>query len=256
MNTEERVAENPKLYRPIPTILITVFIYFASQLMAGILISVIPLIKGWNVEQASEWIQNNVWGTFAFVLLVQAITVLLIRWFLKRRKAGFTDIGINKPTGRYLGYALMGFAAYFVFYIVALVVVKAIWPGLNIEQKQEIGFTTSTTGISLLPVFISLVILPPLIEEIVARGFLFGGLRTKLPFVLAATITSVLFAMAHLNQASDGLLWVAGIDTFILSIVMCFLREKTGSLWPSIGVHMIKNGIAFVVLFNIVQYFR
>ena len=151
---------------------------------------------------------------------------------------------------------LGGFAAYFVLYIVGLVIAKALVPSLNLEQEQEIGFSTNTQGAALLPVFISLVILPPITEEIVARGFLFGGLRTKLPFAVAATITSVLFAAAHLGEASEGLLWIAAVDTFILSLVLCYLREKTGSLWPSIGVHALKNGLAFIVLFNIVGYFR
>jgi len=52
-------------------------------------------------------------------------------------------------------------------------------------------------------------------------------------------------------QARSGqpLLWVAGIDTFILSLVLIYLREKTDSLYASIGLHMLKNTIAFLGLF-------
>ncbi len=200
--------------------------------------------------------ESNPFAGFVQVLCIEVVTLGLLWLFLRRRKISFGDLGINTPALKYAGYALVGFVVYFVLYIIGLSLIKVLVPGLNIEQKQEIGFSTTTSGISLIPIFISLVILPPITEEIVARGFLFGGLRSKLPFVLAAMITSTLFASAHLSQASDGLLWVAGIDTFILSMVLCYLREKTGSLWPSIGVHMIKNGVAFLVLFNIVHYFR
>jgi membrane protease YdiL (CAAX protease family) len=139
---------------------------------------------------------------------------------------------------------------------VILSVAKALVPSLNLEQKQELGFDMATTGKNLLPIFVSLVILPPVVEEIVTRGFLYTNLRSRVAIVPAAIITSILFAAAHLGEASDGLLWVAAIDTFVLSMVMCHLREKTGSLWPSMGVHFIKNGLAFFVLFNILGVIR
>ena len=39
------------------------------------------------------------------------------------------------------------------------------------------------------------------------------------------------------------------LDTFILSLVLIYLREKTGGLWASITLHAFKNGVAFVALF-------
>lgn len=249
-------VEKPKLYNPQATVAITIGIYFTAQLVAGILISILPLVKHWSAAQTASWLQSNVWATFAFVLMVEAATLYFLYLFLTYRKVSFKDIGFNKPKAKHIAYALSGFAVYFVLYIVVILVAKALVPSLDLDQKQELGFSTATRGIELLPVFLSLVVLPPITEEIVARGFLFGGLRTKLPFIFAAIITSVLFAAAHLGAASDGLLWVAAVDTFILSLVLCYLRERSGSLWPSIGLHALKNCLAFIVLFNIVQYIK
>lgn len=253
---EQEPQQKPQLYGPMPTVALTILIYIAAQLLAGILISIVPLMKGWTASQTSDWLTSNVWATFGFVLMVEAITLGFIYMFLRRRGLKFKILGLNKLEFRYILYALAGFAAYFVFYVVGLVAVKALIPSLDLEQEQEIGFSKSTEGLALIPVFLSLVILPPLTEEIVARGFLFGGLRTKLPFLVSAIITSVLFAAAHLSGAKDGLLWVAAVDTFILSLVLCYLREKSGSLWPSIGLHALKNCLAFIILFDIVQYIR
>jgi len=127
---------------------------------------------------------------------------------------------------------------------------KALFPSLNFEQEQEIGFSTAVSGLTLVPIFISLVVLPPVVEEILARGFLYTGLRTKLKPILATLITSVLFAVAHLQWGEGApLLWVAAIDTFVLSMVLCYLRETTGRLAAPIMLHAIKNGIAFAALF-------
>lgn len=249
-------VKQPQPYSPPATIGIVVFIYFAAQLIAGIGISIIPIVKHWSAAETNVWLQENVWATFAFVVLVESITLYLLYVFLTYRHLNFRLLGFNNPRLKYVGYALAGFAVYFVLYILGLIVAKSLVPHLNLDQKQELGFSTSTHGFGLVLVFVSLVILPPLVEEIVARGFLFGGLRSKLPFALAASVTSVLFAAAHLGASSEGLLWVAAVDTFILSLVLCYLREKTASLWPSIGVHMLKNGLAFIVLFNIVRFVR
>lgn len=67
--------------------------------------------------------------------------------------------------------------------------------------------------------------------------------------VSATLITSVLFGLPHLLTGKEGILWVAMIDTFALSLILCFLREKTGSLYASILVHALKNTVAFGAIF-------
>lgn len=246
----------PKLYSPPVTVGFALVLFLVTQFIAASILTVVPLLIGWSEARTSAWLTDSPWAQFVFVLLVETITLYMLWQLLKRRHATFRTIGLKNPQLVHIAYAVGGFIAYFILYIVGLSVIKTLIPALDLEQKQELGFSSSAGGIELVLVFISLVILPPIVEEIVARGFIYTSLRNKLPVVSAAVITSILFAAAHLGGASDGLLWVAAIDTFILSMVMCYLREKTGSLWSSIGVHFIKNGLAFVVLFNITQYFR
>ena len=150
---------------------------------------------------------------------------------------------------------LTGFAFYFTVYIVAVEVLTALIPSFNPNAKQAIGVSTSTTGSALWLVFISLVILPPIVEEILFRGFLYSGLKNKFRKLTAALITSAIFASLHLIEGVSGLLWIAALDTFILSMVLIMLREKTGKLWASMGLHMVKNLVAFVYLFNLTKWF-
>ena len=116
-----------------------------------------------------------------------------------------------------------------------------------IGQEQEIGFARAGNAWwEIVLIFISLVIIPPVCEEIVMRGFLFGKLSRKMKVVAAAILTSLLFAVAH-GQLN------VGIDTFVLSMVLCFARVNTGSIWTGIFVHMFKNGLAFALLFGIIN---
>jgi len=121
---------------------------------------------------------------------------------------------------------------------------------INLGQKQELGFDQLFTSGQKLLALVSLVVLPPIIEETVFRGFLFSGLRKKCNFIVAALVTSVLFASLHLLASSQGPLWIAGLDTFVLSLVLCYLREKTGALWAPMMLHALKNVIAFTILLS------
>jgi membrane protease YdiL (CAAX protease family) len=43
-------------------------------------------------------------------------------------------------------------------------------------------------------------------------------------------------------------MWAAAFDTFILSVVLVYLREKTGALYAGMLVHMLNNLLAFFVV--------
>ena len=71
-----------------------------------------------------------------------------------------------------------------------------------------------------------------------------------MPKIVAALITSIIFATAHLEFGEGApLLWVAAIDTFVLSLALVYVRERTGRLWGSMGVHALKNTVAFVSIY-------
>lgn len=227
-----------------------IVLYYASQLAGGIIVSIYPWLKHWSTSQATDWLNNSVTAQFIFILLAEAFTVGAIYLFLHRRRLSMAIIGFKRPRWRDLAYGLMGVPIYYVLYLVAVGIVSHAVPSLNVNQQQNIGFTNVHGSVELILTFISLVVLPPLAEEIMVRGFLYSSLKKALPVVWAVIITSALFAIAHLPEGgSAGPLYIAGLDTFILSLVLIYLREKTGSLWASITLHAIKNGVAFVALF-------
>jgi membrane protease YdiL (CAAX protease family) len=117
-----------------------------------------------------------------------------------------------------------------------------VFPQIDLQQAQEIGFRNLADYSQYLLAFLTLVVVAPLAEEILFRGYLYGKLRKHAPLWLAMLVTSGLFGLAH-GQ------WNVAIDTFALSAVMCSLREVTGSIWAGVLLHMLKNGLAFYLLF-------
>jgi len=86
------------------------------------------------------------------------------------------------------------------------------------------------------------VIVAPVAEEIIFRGYLYGKLKKFVPIWVAIVVTSLIFGAIHGA-------WNLAIDTFALSLILCLMREFTGNIWSSILLHMVKNGIAFYILF-------
>jgi membrane protease YdiL (CAAX protease family) len=243
----EAVQKKKVGYGPLAAIFVGIGAFFAAQVIAGIVLLIYYYASGTTEENLQD---NPVVLQFFTVLIVEAATIWLLWLFMRGRKVRWPDIGLVKPRFRDAGYAVVGYIIYFALLIAATQLASKYIPGFDLEQEQELGFDKATTGGSLWLIFISLVILPPIVEEIVARGFLYTGLRTKLPVISAALITSALFGLAHLAGGEGGtMIWAAVLDTFVLSLILCGLREKTGSLWAPISVHMFKNALAFAVLF-------
>jgi membrane protease YdiL (CAAX protease family) len=242
--------ENKIRWTPLESIGVTLFIYFGSQLLAGLVAYSAVSLLGWDHERIVDWLSKDTLGLFVLSLLFYSLSVGLLVLFLKRRSSSLRTIGFSrKPMLKDIGYAIVTTVPYFLIFVSIVFIAKSLVPALDIGQEQQIGFENVTT-LQLPLVFIALVVLPPIVEEIMTRGFLYTGLKNSLSYVPTVLITSGLFAIAHLQIGSGKpLLWIAAIDTFVLSLMLIYLREKTGSLWAPIYLHAIKNGIAFMVLF-------
>jgi uncharacterized protein len=97
-------------------------------------------------------------------------------------------------------------------------------------------------GFGALPVQILLIaILAPISEEVCFRGMLFGGLRERLPRVLAALAAGFVFGVLHV------LTGISAVPPLIaFGFVLCLLYEKTGSIVPGILLHALNNSVALI----------
>lgn len=228
-------------------VLVAILVYAAAQLVAivlwGIADSLAPHLHG-----STDWL-NATWAQFVYVAASEALGLGVVWKFLRWRDVSWRAIGVDRPKYRDVIIALWSFGSYFLLYA-AVVGIATRFIHLDTTQQQDVGFNATHGAPQLALAFVSLVLLPPIVEEITFRGVLFSGLRNRLHFIPAALFTSALFAAPHLLEAkSGGTLWIAGLDTFVLSLVLCYVRERTGRIWAGVGVHTLKNAIAFASLF-------
>jgi len=85
------------------------------------------------------------------------------------------------------------------------------------------------------------VIVAPIAEEIVFRGYFYGVIRRFGGRIPALLTSSLLFAAIHVHLPS-----LLGLG--ILAVILCFLYERSGSLWAPITMHAAFNASTIAVL--------
>lgn len=176
-----------------------------------------------------------------------------VPWMLFRRRTSRTELGLQRLiAGKDVLLVIPASIAYILLSMVVIGILTQV-PGFNVDQTQDIGFSNLFSRSDFIFAFISLVVLAPLAEEILFRGYLYGKVRKRLPFIVTLVLVSLTFAALHLPGLDAAghlqLQWNVVADVFCLSVVMCAMREYTKSVWTGVLIHMVKNGIAFYILF-------
>lgn len=90
-------------------------------------------------------------------------------------------------------------------------------------------------------VIVMAVIVAPVAEEILFRGYFYGVIRRYGGRLAAILTSSLLFAAIHVHLPS-----MLGLG--ILAVILCLLYERTGSLWATITMHATFNATTIAVL--------
>jgi membrane protease YdiL (CAAX protease family) len=103
------------------------------------------------------------------------------------------------------------------------------------------AYQSAKTPIAVAMLFVAIVIVAPICEEIAFRGFLFRGLTESFVGVAGAiTLTAAGWALMHVQYD-----WFVICQIFLLGVLFGWLRWATGSTLVTIVLHTIANFIAF-----------
>lgn len=222
-------------------------VFFVSLGVVGPLVQyVLPLA-------VVDWLTTPLGGLVLTALVyLGATAIVLLPIKLAQRKSWrrmLTDLALAKPFQlRMIPWAVFIWGTYLITSVLTVLVLSQLSiPGLDLEQVQNVGFSNLTTPYEYIAAFLALVVFAPLFEEIIFRGYLFGRLRRLSGFWASAILTSLTFAVLHFQ-------FNVGVDVFVLSLFLCYLRERFDSIWPGMLVHVLKNGLAYTLLFILPLY--
>lgn len=192
-----------------------------------------------------ENIDQSIFNAVAnFIIYSLAITIIIgVPWWIKKRKTTLVDLGLQRaPKWMDFVWLIAGIFVYLVLTAIVTGTAMVLFPQGDYMEAQDVGFTALTNNWQFVLAFASLVIVAPVAEEVIFRGYLFGKLQKHAATWLAVILSAALFSIAHWQ-------FNVSLDTFALGIVLALSRVVSGSIWPAILIHMLKNGVAFYFLF-------
>ena len=191
-------------------------------------------------------------GSLLLALLVYALNFFLFAGgaFLLAvwpGKLTWAELGIAPPRWRWLWLLLAVGVTLILLPLRGLIgLIVQQWFGGGLEGMQSRLDLLLGSEMSWPRFFVTLLgagFLAPVAEELFFRGFLYTALRQRLGIAAAVTISSLVFAVGHI----DALGVVAA--SFIMGIALALAYEYTRSLWVAIAIHAFNNSLATVLVY-------
>ena len=197
-----------------------------AALTAAVVVTVLIFIPFATHEQLSDVEVNNlstVGLTLGCLPLIGILAFACRRWGWRVSEY----LALTRPRGRYVWLALGGFALAF-----------AASATLSLFGSLADDPDTSMNG--LVATLFGAMILAPIWEELIFRGFLYRGLAaSRLGTAGTIVLTALIWASLHFDKT-----WLGFTDIFVAGLVLGWLRWRTGSTYVTIAVHAMQNAIA------------
>lgn len=118
-----------------------------------------------------------------------------------------------------------------------IIVVLTSFIGISWENGKTESLKQNVDFFTVFIAFVSAAVISPIYEEIFYRGFLYRWLRTRMGIFGAILISSAIFTIIHIPTYN------AMPVNFFSGIIFALAYERTNSIWPSVMIHGITNGM-------------
>ena len=196
-----------------------------------------------------------IFDTIVFDAIILLVVLKFLRHIYRKRLAvafGF----VKKNIGRNIFYGILAYIGIIPVIFIIGILVYILLNILEIKPPPQpiVGLFLAEKNAAL--IFASSIIAAvfgPFIEEVFFRGVMYSAVKRKLGIFWSILITSMLFSFLHTHAMTYFL--VGFIPITILGMVLAYLYEKTGSLIPSITLHMLNN-LGSVIMVFLFKYFN
>jgi len=217
----------------------------------------VSLAEGITKTKFGFYKNRNFSMIFNTVILDFALLVTIIAFTKNIYKRKLSSLGFAKENAaRNVTYGIAGYVGIIPIIVIVGIIIYILLNVLKIKPPAQpiVGLFLAEKNVAL--IFISSAIAAvfgPVIEEIFFRGVMYNAVKRKLGVFWGIVITSVLFSFLHTHAPQY---FLAGfLPIAILGAALAYLYEKTGSLIPSITLHVLNNvGSIFMVF--LFKYFN
>jgi len=216
------------------TTFVALLAYAVYGLAAGLsLIIILARQDGAEKLSSAQFQELAIQGRWYGAALIIACPPTLAVLWVATRMAGrrFSEyLALNWPSRDELMSA-------FAVAVIILLAQMVLWSG----APSASPLLTVRGSVGLLTLLIGGCIAGPIMEEFVFRGFMFRGWSESfLGPIGAIVLTSALWGMYHTQYDLPGRLWI-----FVVGLVLCTFRWRSGSTWLVVIVHSAMNIFLF-----------
>lgn len=127
------------------------------------------------------------------------------------------------------------------FYLVLDKCLDPVFESVFPQSEQDYQETIQGLIKSPITSLLQICIIAPIIEEVLMRGFVLGGLKKTYGVIGALLISALLFAMLHFNM-------VQTLSAFVCGMILGLLYIKTNSIFCCIIAHCGYNLISYATM--------
>ena len=136
---------------------------------------------------------------------------------------------------------MLGIGCSFLFFLLLDRGLDPIFESMFPQSEQDYQEMIQSLIKSPMTSLIQVCILAPVIEEMLMRGVVLGGLKNSYGTVTALLISAMLFACLHFNM-------VQTLSAFVCGIVLGLLYIKTSSIFSCMIAHSGYNLISYIIM--------
>jgi membrane protease YdiL (CAAX protease family) len=195
-----------------------------------------------DVSTAADYGAQPPLATRLILQALLALTIVIVAFAVANPGGGLARpvaLGMRRPIRPWIRPSI---AAYLTYVGCAIAITALLHPQQE-DITRDLGFGESVLG-GLASAFL-VVVVAPFSEEIFFRGFMFTGLRRRLPFIVAAVISAAIWGLFHFTGPGS---WGVVLQLSVFGVILAWLYQRTGSIWPTIAVHALNNLLAFALL--------
>lgn len=241
-NLEKQVVYSRNIYNLKDSGNVFLFALILPILVSLVFSMIANVIAGARGIEASV-ITDNMWFMTAYSIVSILCYAGIYLVYNKIQKIDFKAINLkfNLKWHTYLIMIVVGVISLFgIQYFISIIDDLLISLGYNMASTS---INPTSWGTFFLSVFV-LAILPAIGEELIFRGIILNGLRTRFNDIASIFISAILFVLMHQNLQQL-------IYPFLLGSIMAWAVVRSGSLISSVIIHFTNNFL--VVLLTFIQ---
>jgi hypothetical protein len=206
-------------------------VFFVLVLLMGVVFSLLAAARALQTDGEFMPSYNEQFGQWLWLMMIiQSIlmaAVVVVAWKgISRRR--LTDMGFGRVRGKEL---LAGLLLGTVSMTLAFAVIVLSGSGYVESWTPRL---TADTGLYLL-----LFVAVGLAEEMMTRGYFMSVLRQTKSVPVIVIVSSVLFSLMHVFNASFSL--IPFVNIVLVGLLLAYMFLKSGSIWMPIGFHITWN---------------